>query len=319
MYQGVILDGYTSDPKSVGWARFTNLAQFTVFERTPKDKVIERCKGADIIITNKCLFTKDVLEKLPVLKYIGILATGYNNVDLAFSRERGIVVSNVPAYSTESVVQQIIAHLLNIYCAITPLVNSVKEGKWAQSTDFCYYPSGLTELFGATVGIIGYGRIGRRVSEVLTALGLKVLVYNKGKTYEVQRNVAYALTLDELYAKSKAIILACPLTADNTGMVNADSIAKMQDGTVIINTARGGLLNEQDVAEALNAGKLAALGADVLSAEPPLSSNPLLTAKNTYITPHTAWATEQARARLIEVAYKNCEAFLNGTPQNKVN
>lgn len=319
MAELVILDGYCVSRDGLAWEALQSLAGFTVYPRTPEDLTVERAKDADCIFTNKTVLDRRVLELLPKLKYIGILATGYNVVDLEAAKEFGITVTNVPAYSTESVVQTTFGLITGLYAKICENAEVVRSGGWQKATDFSAYSEGSRELFGKTVGIVGYGTIGRRVAEVALAFGCKVVVFNKGKTYEPKENVKYLSSAEELYAISDIITLHCPLSAQTAKLINADAIVKMKDGVTIINTARGGLVDEEALANALKLGKVGGFGADVLSKEPPTSGNPLIGLNNTLITAHAAWATQEARARLASVAVSNLRAFLNGAPVNVVN
>ncbi|MDR0751581.1 MAG: D-2-hydroxyacid dehydrogenase [Christensenellaceae bacterium] len=315
----VILDGHTLNPGDLSWKSLEELGKLTIYDRTPKSLVVERCAGALAVFTNKCVLGKEELQLLPDLKYIGVLATGYNVVDCAYCTQHNITVCNVPAYSTDSVVQTILGLIISCLTKLPDQIDSVRRGQWSRSSDFSYYPTNCREISNKTIGIIGYGRIGRKLTDVMLALGAEVLVYNKGKIYESKNNVTYTATCDELLSRSDIVSLNCPLTVDNEKMINSTSIATMKEGAVLINAARGGLIDEYALARALNTGYLAAAGLDVLSSEPPSPDNPLLTAKNAFITPHTAWATIEARTRLMDITVGNFKAFLDGNCVNKVN
>ncbi|MDR0696016.1 MAG: D-2-hydroxyacid dehydrogenase [Christensenellaceae bacterium] len=315
----VILDGHTLNSGDLSWDELGAYGELCVYDRTPAALIVERSKDADAVFTNKCILNKKEIEVLPQLKYIGVLATGYNVVDCKYATSRGIVVCNVPAYSTDSVVQSIVGLIINCMSKLSEQIASVQRGVWQRSQDFSYYPTDYHEISNKTVGIIGFGRIGRKLADVMLVLGAKILVFNKGKAFEPKENVTYVSTCDELFAKSDIISLNCPLTADNEKMINSTSILKMKKGAILINTARGALIDELALAEALNNGYLAAAGLDVLSIEPPKEDNPLLTAKNAFITPHTAWATIEARKRLMQITVSNFKAFIDGNIKNKVN
>jgi len=314
----VALDGYCLNPGDLDWAGVQTMGKLTVFDRTPAELIVARQGSAQAMLTNKCVISREVIDALPNLKYIGELATGYNNIDCAYAASKGITVTNIPAYSTESVVQHVFALLLEIYNKISIHAASVRQGDWVKSRDFCYYEK-IRECSGKTIGIIGYGRIGKRVAGVAEAFGINVVAYNKGKEGVAGAKGRLVSSLEELYSTSDIISLNCPLTADNAGFINKQAIAGMKPGVVLINTARGGLINEADLAEALAEGKVGAAGLDVLSKEPPAADNPLLTAPRTVITPHIAWATTEARTRLIKIAEDNLRAYLAGAPVNKVN
>ena len=312
----VILDGYCLNHGDLSWEPLTSQGEATVYDRTPYELIVQRMGDASIMITNKCRIDRSVIDALPALKYIGVLATGYDNIDVAYCKERGIAVSNIPAYSTESVVQAFFGLLIELYTGIGMHADTVREGEWSRVSDYCYYKRQTHELFGKTLGIIGFGRIGRRIGEVATAFGMKVLAYARRRRFE-EKGFRYA-ELDELYAESDIISLNCPLTAENAGMINADSIAKMKPSAVIVNTARGGLIDEAALAEALNSGRIRGAALDVLSKEPAREDNPLLQAKNTVITPHIAWATVEARSRLMQIAADNLAAYLDGRELNRI-
>lgn len=311
----VILDGYTTVQDDLTFDSIKQLGNTTVYDRTPKDKVVERSIEADILIVNKVLLTKDILSQLTKLKYIGLLSTGYNVVDLEYAKSHNIPVCNIPSYSTPSVAQITTALLLEIANNVGIHSNSVLNGDWTQSMDFCYIIKPQIELKGKTIGLIGYGSIGKSVALVMQALGLNVIAYRRSGGSD---SIAKIVPLEELLTKSDIISLHCPIDSTNSQFINEVSIAKMKDGVVLINTARGGLLDEHAVANALISGKIKALGVDVLSTEPPLDNNPLLTSPNTFITPHIAWASYEARQRLINIATNNIKSFIEGNVTNCV-
>lgn len=312
-----VLDGYTLNPGDLSWDGIKELGICTIYDRTPPEKTVERAKGAEVVFTNKVVFNRKIISQLPDLKYIGVLATGYNVVDLEAATEAGIVVTNIPAYSTASVAQMVFSHVLHITQNVSKHAESVKKGEWANSIDFSYHVTPQTELAGKTLGIIGFGQIGQAVAQIGLALGMNIVFQNRSKK-ETGLN-AQQVELDSLLATSDFISINCPLTGENEGFINKAAIEKMKTSVVLINTGRGPLINEADLAEALNNGRIAAAGLDVLSTEPPSPDNPLLKAKNCYITPHIAWATTEARERLMETATANLKAFLAGKTQNKLN
>ena len=317
----VVLDGYTENPGDLSWEGLEALGELKVYDRTDlKDPqaAIDRIGDADLVFTNKTPITKAVLDACPGVRFIGVLATGYNVVDTKYAREKGIPVSNVPAYGTASVSQFSIALLLEICHHIGHHSESVRAGNWANSADWCYWDYPLIELEGKTIGVIGFGRIGRQEGRIAKALGMHVLAYDLHPTDE-GREIGTYVSLDELYARADVVTLHCNLTPENTGMINRSSIAKMKDGAILINNARGQLIVEQDVADALNSGKLAAAGLDVVYTEPIRPDNPLLKAKNCIITPHISWAPRESRRRIMDCSVENARAFLAGRPQNVVN
>jgi glycerate dehydrogenase len=313
----VVLDGYTLNPGDLNWDDIKELGDCTIYDRTPPEKTVERAKGAEAVFTNKIVFNREVIRMLPELKFIGVLATGYNVVDLDAATEAGIMVTNIPAYSKASVAQMVFSHILHIVQNVSKHTESVKKGEWANSIDFSYHITPQTELAGKTLGIIGFGQIGQAVAKIGQAFGMKVLFNNRSQK---ETNLdARQIDLDALLAKSDFISINCPLTDANAGFINKAAIDKMKTSAILINTGRGALINENDLAEALNNGRITGAGLDVLSTEPPASDNPLLSAKNCCITPHIAWATTEARERLMKIATENLKAFLEGKPQNKVN
>ena len=314
----VVLDGYTLNPGDMSWDALKALGNCTIYDRTAPADVVERCKDADIVLTNKVLIREDEMEQLPRLRYVGVLATGYNVVDTAAAAARGIVVTNIPAYSTDSVAQMVFAHLLNIVNSVQMHTDSVRNGDWCRSNDFSYMLAPQSELAGKTLGIVGLGNIGRRVAKIADAFGMRVVAKTSKRAEELPEYIT-PVTLDQLLAESDVITLHCPLTSDTQHLINADTIARMKQAAILINTGRGPLIDEQAVADALNNGKLRAAGFDVLAVEPAVAQNPLLSARNAFFTPHIAWATYEARVRLMNIMLRNIEAFLNGDVINKVN
>jgi glycerate dehydrogenase len=315
----VVLDGYTLNPGDISWSEIEKLGELTVYDRTPESEILNRIGDAEIIFTNKTPLTKDTIENVKNVKFIGVLATGYNVVNVEAAKERGIPVANIPAYGTDSVAQFVFALLLEICHHIQNHAYSVMDGEWTKSLDFCYWNYPLMELSGKTMGIIGYGRIGQAVSKIATAFGMKVLAYNGNSNKKLEDENVRLVTLDELFNRSDVISLHCPLFESTKGIINRENIDKMKDGVILINTSRGPLIVEDDLAEALNSGKVYAAGIDVVSAEPIKSDNPLLKAKNIFITPHIAWAPKEARARLMNIAADNLKAFIEGNSINVVN
>ncbi len=314
----VILDGYTENPGDLNWDYLESVFYLTVYDRTPPELIIERAKNAEVVIVNKVAITREVLKELPKLQFVATLATGFNQLDTVALRERNIPVSNIPSYSTSAVAQTVFSFILEFTNRISHYTDSVKNGEWSDCKDFCYWNTPLNELSGKTLGIIGFGKIGRRVSEIALAFNMNVLVYTPSGKKEADERVKFT-TLEEVQKNSNYITLHCPLTDKTNGLVNKDFINNMKNGAALINTARGAVINEKDVADALNNGKLSYFGADVLSTEPPKKSNPLLSAKNTFITPHIAWAAYETRLRLLEILNDNVKAFLEGNPINVVN
>lgn len=315
----VILDGYTLNPGDISWDELGELGDITVYDRTPADLVVERIGDAEIIFTNKTQITEDIMLQCPGIKYIGVLATGYNVVDVEAAKRRNIVVTNVPTYGTDAVSQFTIALLLELCHRIGAHSDSVKQGDWTKSEDFCYWNYPLIELSGKTMGIIGFGKIGQGTAKIAQALGMKILANNPNKISDehLSENVKQ-VSLDELFADSDVISLHCPLFPETEGIINKDSISKMKDGVLIINDSRGPLIVEEDLRDALISGKVAAAAVDVVSTEPIEKDNPLLDAPNIIITPHIAWAPKEARQRLMDVCVDNLKAFLNGAAINVV-
>jgi len=316
--QIVVLDGYTLNPGDLSWQDLEALGPCTIYDRTPADLVVSRARDAEIVLTNKTVLSAAVIADLARLKYIAVLATGYNVVDVAAARQRGIPVSNVPTYGTDSVAQMVFAHLLNLTQHAAEHAQSVGAGRWSANPDFCYWDYPLVELSGLTLGIVGLGRIGEATARLARAFGMKVIYYDIREDVSATTE-ARAVDLDTLFCESDVVTLHCPLTEANRGMVNERRLNLMKPGAFLINTSRGPLVDERALAEALNSGRIAGAGLDVLSDEPPDADHPLLHAKNCTITPHIAWATRAARERLLQTTVENVAAFLKGTPQNVVN
>lgn len=314
----VMLDAYTTNPGDLSWDSFSLLGDLTVYDRTPSDKVIERAKDADIVITNKTPITRDIIDCLPNLKFIALMSTGYNIVDYVYLKEKGIPVSNIPSYSTDAVAQLVMSFILELAMNVGLHSDSVKNGEWSECDDFCYWKTPLTELSGKTIGIFGLGKIGRAVAERAKAFGMNVVAFVP-RIHGDEPDYIKLLSLDEMLSVSDVVSMHCPLTPETEGIVNEEFIAKMKDGAYFINTSRGTVVNEDALADALNTGKLGGAGLDVLSTEPPKKDNPLLSAKNCFITPHIAWASFETRKRLVGILYDNINAFINGKPQNVIN
>ena len=317
----VVLDGYTENPGDLSWSELEKLGSVTAYDRTAYAEsplIAERIGDAEIVVMNKTPISRETIDKCPNIKLIAVLATGYNVVDYNYAREKGIPVVNVPTYGTASVSQFSIALLLEICHHIGHHSESVHAGNWANNADWCYWDYPLIELEGKTIGIIGFGRIGQAEGRIAKALGMNVLAYDLFPN-DSGREIAEYVGLDELYACADVITLHCNLTPENTGMINKESIAKMKDGVILINNARGQLIDEQDVADALNCGKIAAAGLDVVYTEPIRADNPLLKAKNCIITPHISWAPKESRQRIMDATVENIRAFLAGAPVNVVN
>ena len=313
----VILDGYTANPGDLSWQGLEMLGGVTVYDRTSPEETVKRAADADIVLTNKVIISREVIAQLPHLKYIGVLATGYNVVDIEAAHERDITVTNVPAYSTESVAQMVFAHLLTVTNRTEHYAIQNRNGRWSTNPDFSYSDTELTEIAGKTFGVVGLGNIGKRVAQVAIAFGMKVKALTS-KTVEALPTGIEKASLEELLATSDVLSLHCPLTDTTRHLINADTLRLMKPTAILINTGRGPLVDDQAVADALADGRLAAFCADVLTEEPPKTDNPLLKQSNAYITPHIAWATKEARIRLIQVATDNVRSFLNGKPQNVV-
>lgn len=314
-----ILDGYSLNPGDLDWSPVERLGDVTLFDRTPADKIVERAADADIVLTNKVPFSADTLRQLPRLRFICVLATGYNIIDTEAAARQGVVVANIPAYSTMSVAQMAFAHILNITNHVASYAREVADGKWTNCPDFCFWDSALTELAGKTMGIVGLGNTGMATARIAVAMGMKVVAMTSKSADTLPEGITPA-PLDDVLASADVVSLHCPLTPSTRHLINAASIAKMKPSAILINTGRGPLVDEQAVADALNGGRLAAFGADVLSQEPPRGDNPLLSARNCFLTPHIAWATLEARTRLMSTATENVSQFIAGEPvANRVN
>ncbi len=316
----VILDGYTLNPGDLSWKGLEKIGDLKVLDRTVNDseKVIDVIGDAEIVFTNKTIITKEVLERVPNVKYIGVLATGYNVVDIAAASELGITVTNVPAYSTDAVAQFTFALILELTNQVGIHHAAVKDGEWENSIDFSFTKTPLIELNGKTLGIIGFGRIGQATAKIAQAFGMKLRIFSNSKYPELESVSFKNVDLETLLSESDIISLHCPLNEKTEGLINKNSIKKMKDGVMLINTSRGPLIVEEDLKNALNSGKIGGAGVDVVSAEPIKKDNPLLQAKNCIITPHIAWAPKEARERLMHIAVKNLEDFLNDNPVNVV-
>ena len=313
----VILDGYTANPGDLSWGSLKEMGEVTVYERTRREEIAGRAADADIVLTNKVVMDREMMALLPRLKYIGVLATGYNVVDIEAARERDIIVTNVPAYSTESVAQTVFAHLLTVTNRTEHYAQQNRQGRWAENRDFCYWDTELTELAGKTMGIVGLGHIGRRVAEIALAFGMQVKAMTSKKAEELPAGIQKA-ELQSLLATSDVVSLHCPLTEGTRHLIHRETLRLMKPSAILINTGRGPLVDDEALAEALNEGRLRAYCADVVTEEPPKADHPLLHAPNAFITPHIAWATVEARKRLLQTAIGNVEAFVNGHPVNVV-
>lgn len=314
----VVLDGYAANPGDLSWDAMKELGQLTVYDRTPAEEVIARSQEADIVLTNKVVLTADIISKLPHLKYIGVLATGYNVVDTEAARLKGIVVTNIPSYSSDSVAQLTFAHILNISNRVAHYAQLNRQGAWSSNKDFCYWDTPLFELAGKTLGIVGLGSIGMKVANIGRQLGMDIFAMTSKNSSDLPQGIQKT-TLDGLLAVSDVLTLHCPLTPQTRHLINQETLSRMKQGAILINTGRGPLVDEAAVAQALQSGHLMAYGADVMSQEPPAADNPLLACPNAYLTPHIAWATYEARVRLMQIATDNVKAFIAGSPVNVVN
>lgn len=312
-----VLDGYGLNPGDLSWDGIAKFGDLTVYDRTPAELTVERAADSEIVLTNKTVIDAQTIEKLPKLKYIGVLATGYNIIDTKAARKHGITVTNIPAYSTMSVAQTVFALILAITNRVEHYSKENHSGRWSRNPDFCYWDTQLTEIAGKTIGIAGLGNIGKAVAGIALAFGMKVIAYTSKSQNQLPEGVTKC-DLATLFSASDIVSLHCPLTPDTKHLANKERLATMKPDAILINTARGPLVDEQAVADALTAGKLRAYGTDVMNTEPPSADNPLLSAPNTYITPHVAWATEEARKRLMQIATDNIEAFLTGKTMNKI-
>jgi glycerate dehydrogenase len=315
----VALDGHTLNPGDLDWEAFKKLGELKVYDRTPYELTAERCAGAEIILTNKAPVGKDVLEKLPSLQYIGVTATGFNIIDTETAKRRNIVVTNVPGYGTNSVVQMTFSLLLELCLHVQKHSDAVRAGKWSASPDFCFWDFPLIELAGKTMGIIGFGDIGEKVGDLATAFGMNIMGNRRHPTDQAHRKNFRWASVNEILESADVVSIHCPLSPETKGLINKDSLKRMKKSAFLLNTSRGPIIVENDLAEALNKEMIAGAGIDVLSVEPPPPDNPLLKAKNCIITPHIAWATKEARIRLMDTATENLKSFLAGKPVNVVN
>lgn len=315
----VVLDGYTLNPGDISWEGMEAFGELTVYDRTKAEDVVARIGDAEVVYTNKTPITRETLDACPNVKFIGVLATGYNIVDIAAAKEKGIPVSNIPTYGTAAVSQFAIGLLLELCHHIGEHSDAVKAGEWTSNPDWCFWKYPLVELDGKTMGIIGFGRIGQDTGKIAQALGMKVLAYDAFKRPELETETCHYVDLDTLLAESDVIALHCPLFPDTEGIINKDTIAKMKDGVMIINNSRGPLVVEQDLRDALDSGKVAGAAVDVVSTEPIQMDNPLIGAKNVIITPHISWAPKESRQRLMNIAVDNLKCYAEGKPQNVVN
>ncbi len=313
----VVLDGYAANPGDFNWEELEKMGDCTIYERTADQEILERAKGAEIILTNKTPITAETINKLPTLKYIGVIATGYNIVDIEAAREKGIVVTNIPAYSTNSVAQLTFAHLLNIAQRVQTHSDEVRKGRWSNNKDFTFWDTPLIEIYGKKIGIIGLGNTGMATAKIALGFGLKVYAYTSKKPENLPDGIQ-KIELENLFKECDIISLHCPLNEETKEIINKNTLALMKPNAILLNTARGGLVNEKDLAEALNNEQIYAAGVDVLLQEPPLPDNPLLSAKNCFITPHFAWASFSARERLMDILLENVKAYIEGNPINNV-
>ena len=314
----VVLDGYAANPGDLSWDEMKKLGECTIYDRTSPAEILERAQGAEILLTNKTVLNAEVINALSALRYIGVLAIGYNIVDAEAARARGVIVTNIPAYSTDSVAQMVFAHLLNICQQVQHHSEEVRKGRWSSNPDFCFWDTPLIELRGKKIGIVGLGHTGSRTARIAIAFGMEVYACTSKSSFQLPHEIK-KMELDELFAECDIISLHCPLTPDTRELVNARRLSLMKPTAILINTGRGPLVNEQELADALNAGRIYAAGLDVLGQEPPRADNPLLTARNCYITPHIAWASTAARERLMRIAVDNVKAYSEGKPVNVVN
>ena len=313
----VVLDGYGMNPGDISWDELKSIGDVTIYDRTSPEDIIARAGDADMVMTNKVVLSADMIEQLPQLKYIGVMATGYNVVDIHAAKAHNITVTNIPAYSTDSVVQMTFAHLLNITNRIEHYAEKNRDGRWSYNQDFCYWDECLHEISGKTLGVVGLGHIGSKVAMIARDFGMDVFAYTSKNSADLPDGIQKT-TFDGLLSVSDVLTLHCPLTPSTRDMINSETLSKMKNGAILINTGRGPLVIEQDVADALKTGQLAGYGADVMCEEPPSADNPLLTAPHAFITPHIAWATLEARVRLMNTVVANAKSFISGTPQNVV-
>lgn len=317
MIKLTVLDGHAANPGDLSWDSFKEIADVTVYDRTPPEKVVERIGDSEAIFLNKVQITKEIISQCPSLKYIGVIATGYNVVDIKAAREKGIIVTNIPAYSTDAVAQHVFAFILNFTNLVYQHSQTVKNGDWIKSADFCYWNSPLTELTGKTLGIYGFGSIGQKVAKIAHAFGMNVIIHvHSEKSFTGGEKT---VTLEELFQQSDYLSLHAPMTEETAGIICSKNLSKMKKQAIIINTARGGLIIEEDLKNALNSDTISGYAADVVLQEPMAKDCPLLTAKNCVITPHIAWAPRETRQRLFGIALNNLKAYIDGKPQNVVN
>lgn len=314
----VVLDGHCANPGDLSWDGFKELGSLTVYERTSASQVVERAKDAQIVLVNKVSMKADIIAQLPQLKYIGVLATGFNHIDVKAAQEHDVTVCNIPSYSTYSVAQMVFASIFTITNRVEHYAQQTRKGQWSKRSDFCYWDTPLLELAGKTMGIVGLGNIGMKVARIAREFGMEVYAYTSKNSVDLPSGIQKT-TLDGLFSVSDILSLHCPLSERTRELIKADNLRKMKYGAILINTGRGPLVNEADVAAALESGQLAAYGADVMCSEPPAADNPLLKQPNAFITPHIAWATVEARSRLMNIALNNVKCFLEGAAQNVVN
>lgn len=314
----VVLDGFAAYPGDLSWEGIKVLGECTIYDRTAPEEVLERAAEAEVLLINKTIINADHMAALPLLKYISVLSTGYNTVDTVAAKERGIIVTNIPSYSTSSVSQMVFAHILNICQQVQHHSEEVHKGLWTSSKNFCFWNTPLIELREKKIGLVGLGHTGHATARIAIGFGMQVYAFTSKSPFQLPPEIK-KMDLDELFSECDIISLHCPLTPETREMVNAHRLARMKPTAILINTGRGQLVNEQDLADALNNGKIYAAGVDILSTEPPCSDNPLLTAKNCYITPHIAWATVESRNRVMNIAISNLQAYAAGSPENVVN
>ncbi|GAA4094195.1 D-2-hydroxyacid dehydrogenase [Mucilaginibacter panaciglaebae] len=315
----VVLDGYTLNPGDLSWDALKELGDVTIHDRTPSDQIVSRCYGAEVVLTNKTPLDAAILNQLPDLKYVGVLATGYNIIDIAVCKQKGVLVSNVPGYGTAAVAQFVFALLLELCLHVQKHSDAVFEGKWSRAVDFCFWDYPLIELTGKTLGIIGFGTIGQKVADIAAAFDMQVIAHSRRQTDQSHRKNFKWVELDELLKQADFVSIHCPLTPETQGLINAGNLRKMKASAFLVNTSRGPIINDTDLADALNNNVIAGAAVDVLSKEPPPANNPIFKARNCIITPHIAWAAQEARTRLMNTVVDNLKAFATGRPVNVVN